>query len=303
MYAFERTSTSFASETAMNKNLLAEIERRLPDFSKSQKIISNYILQDYDKAAYMTASKLGAEVHVSESTVVRYAIELGFEGYPEFQHALQEIVRTKLTSFQRMEVTNNLIGDGDVLTKVLLSDIDKIKRTVEEIDREAFDEAVDSIVNAKHIYILGLGSASVLARALNHSLRMIFDDVKLIMASSANEIYEQTISIGKGDVMIAISFPRYSKKVVNTVAFAKNSGAGVIALTDSAASPIASHADQALYARSDMASFSDSLVAPLSVINALVVAVSRKKQDELTVRLHQLEKIWEEYNVYDTNQS
>lgn len=303
MYAFERTSMSYATETDMKRNLLAEIESRMPDFSKSQKIISNYILKDYDKAAYMTASKLGAEVHVSESTVVRYAIELGFEGYPEFQHALQEIVRTKLTSFQRMEVTNNLIGDGDVLTKVLLSDIDKIKRTVEEIDRKAFDEAVDSIVNAKHIYILGLGSASVLARALNHSLRMIFDDVKLIMASSANEIYEQTISIGKGDVMIAISFPRYSKKVVNTVAFAKNSGAGVIALTDSAASPIASHADQALYARSDMASFSDSLVAPLSVINALVVAVSRKKQDELTVRLHQLEKIWEEYNVYDTNQS
>ena len=303
MYAFERTSMSYATETDMKRNLLAEIESRMPDFSKSQKIISNYILKDYDKAAYMTASKLGAEVHVSESTVVRYAIELGFEGYPEFQHALQEIVRTKLTSFQRMEVTNNLIGDGDVLTKVLLSDIDKIKRTVEEIDRKAFDEAVDSIVNAKHIYILGLGSASVLARALNHSLRMIFDDVKLIMASSANEIYEQTISIGKGDVMIAISFPRYSKKVVNTVAFAKNSGAGVIALTDSAASPIASHADQALYARSDMASFSDSLVAPLSVINALVVAVSRKKQEELTVRLHQLEKIWEEYNVYDTNQS
>ena len=294
---------SYSTETDMKRNLLAEIESRMPDFSKSQKIISNYILKDYDKAAYMTASKLGAEVHVSESTVVRYAIELGFEGYPEFQHALQEIVRTKLTSFQRMEVTNNLIGDGDVLTKVLLSDIDKIKRTVEEIDRKAFDEAVDSIVNAKHIYILGLGSASVLARALNHSLRMIFDDVKLIMASSANEIYEQTISIGKGDVMIAISFPRYSNKVVNTVAFAKHSGAGVIALTDSAASPIASHADQALYARSDMASFSDSLVAPLSVINAIVVAVSRKKQDELTVRLHQLEKIWEEYNVYDTNQS
>jgi DNA-binding MurR/RpiR family transcriptional regulator len=274
----------------------------MSDFSKSQKIISNYILQNYDKAAYMTASKLGATVEVSESTVVRYAIELGFEGYPEFQHALQEIVRTKLTSFQRMEVTNNLIGDGDVLTKVLLSDIDKIKRTVEDIDREAFDDAVNSIVNAKHIYILGLGSASVLARALNHSLRMIFDDVKFIMASSATEIYEQTISIGKGDVMIAISFPRYSKKVVNTVAFAKNSGAGVIALTDSEASPIAAHADQALYARSDMASFADSLVAPLSVINALVVAVSRKKQDELTVRLHQLEQIWEEYNVYDTNQ-
>ena len=287
----------------MKRNLLGEIEQRMSDFSKSQKIISNYILENYDKAAYMTASKLGATVNVSESTVVRYAIELGFEGYPEFQHALQEIVRTKLTSFQRMEVTNNLIGDGDVLTKVLLSDIDKIKRTVEEIDRQAFDDAVNSIVNAKHIYILGLGSASMLARSLNHSLRMIFDDINFVMESSAAEIYEQMLNIGKDDVLIAISFPRYSKRVVNTVAFAKKAGAGVIALTDSEASPIVASADQALYARSDMASFSDSLVAPLSVINALVVAVSRKKQDELTVRLHQLEQIWEEYNVYDTNQN
>ena len=287
----------------MARNLLGEIQNRMSDFSKSQKLISNYILENYDKAAYMTASKLGATVKVSESTVVRYAIELGFDGYPEFQHSLQEIVRTKLTSFQRMEVTNNLIGDGDALTKVLMSDIDKIKRTVEDIDHEAFEAAVNSIVGAKNIYVIGIGSASVLASALNINLRMIFDNVRFIVASSATEIYEQIISIGKGDVMVAISFPRYSKKVVNTVAFAKHSGAGVIALTDSAASPIASHADQALYARSDMASFSDSLVAPLSVINALVVAVSRKKQDELTVRLHQLEKIWEEYNVYDTNQS
>ena len=286
----------------MKRNLLGEIQQRMPSFSKSQKLISEYILKNYDKAAYMTASKLGSTVKVSESTVVRYAIELGFEGYPEFQHSLQEIVRTKLTSFQRMEVTNNLIGDGDVLTKVLMSDIDKIRRTVEEIDRDAFESAVDSLVSAKHIYILGLGSASVLARALNHSLRMIFDDIKFIMATSATEIYEQMISIGEGDVIVAISFPRYSKKVVNAVAFAKKSGADVIALTDSEASPIASYADQKLYARSDMASFSDSLVAPLSVINALVVAVSRKKQDELTVRLHQLEKIWDEFNVYDTNQ-
>ena len=250
----------------MKRNLLGEIQNRMSDFSKSQKIISNYILQNYDKAAYMTASKLGATVEVSESTVVRYALELGFEGYPEFQHALQEIVRTKLTSFQRMEVTNNLIGDGDVLTKVLLSDIDKIKRTVEDIDRKAFDDAVNSIVNAKHIYILGLGSASMLARSLNHSLRMIFDDINFVMESSAAEIYEQMLNIGKDDVLIAISFPRYSKRVVNTVAFAKKAGAGVIALTDSEASPIVASADQALYARSDMASFSDSLVAPLSVI-------------------------------------
>ena len=286
----------------MARNLLGEIQNRMSDFSKSQKLISNYILENYDKAAYMTASKLGATVKVSESTVVRYAIELGFDGYPEFQHSLQEIVRTKLTSFQRMEVTNNLIGDGDALTKVLMSDIDKIKRTVEDIDHEAFEAAVNSIVGAKNIYVIGIGSASVLASALNINLRMIFDNVRFIVASSATEIYEQIISIGKGDVMVAISFPRYSKKVVSAVNLAKKSGADVIALTDSAASPIASLADQNLFARSDMASFADSLVAPLSVINALVVEVSRRKQDELTVRLRQLEQIWEEYNVYDTNQ-
>ena len=286
----------------MARNLLGEIQNRMSDFSKSQKLISNYILENYDKAAYMTASKLGATVKVSESTVVRYAIELGFDGYPEFQHSLQEIVRTKLTSFQRMEVTNSLIGDGDALTKVLMSDIDKIKRTVEDIDHEAFEAAVNSIVGARNIYIIGIGSASVLASALNINLRMIFDNVRFIVASSATEIYEQIISIGKGDVMVAISFPRYSKKVVSAVNLAKKSGADVIALTDSAASPIASLADQNLFARSDMASFADSLVAPLSVINALVVEVSRRKQDELTVRLRQLEQIWEEYNVYDTNQ-
>ena len=286
----------------MARNLLGEIQNRMSDFSKSQKLISNYILENYDKAAYMTASKLGATVKVSESTVVRYAIELGFNGYPEFQHSLQEIVRTKLTSFQRMEVTNNLIGDGDALTKVLMSDIDKIKRTVEEIDHAAFEAAVDSIVNARNIYIIGIGSASVLASALNINLRMIFDNVRFIVASSATEIYEQMISIGEGDVMVAISFPRYSKKVVSAVNLAKKSGADVIALTDSSASPIASVADQKLFARSDMASFADSLVAPLSVINALVVEVSRRKQDDLAVRLRQLEQIWADYNVYDTNQ-
>lgn len=286
----------------MKRNLLSEIQERIPSFSKSQKIISEYILNNYDKAAYMTASKLGSAVNVSESTVVRYAIELGYDGYPEFQHSLQEIVRAKLNSFQRMEITNNLIGDGDVLSKVLLSDIDKIKRTIEDIDHEAFSAAVDSIVSAKHIYIVGLGSSSVLAQSLNHSLGMIFDDVKFVVATSITEIYEQLLSISKNDVLVAISFPRYSKKVINAVAFAKKSGADVIALTDSEQSPIASSADQLLCARSDMASFADSLVAPLSVINALVVAVSRKKQDELTVRLRQLEQIWDEFNVYDTNQ-
>ena len=285
----------------MAKNLLREIEDKLPKFSKSQKIISKYILENYDKAAYMTASRLGSAVGVSESTVVRFALELGFEGYPEFQHSLQETVRIKLTSFQRMDVTNSLIGDGDLLSKVLNSDIDKIKRTIEEIDREAFDKSVDALVTAKNIYIVGLGSSAILASSLNHSLRMIFDNVRLIEASSADEIYAQIMNISPDDAVVAMSFPRYSKKLISAVNFAKDSGATVIALTDSVSSPIASFADNLLVARSDMASFADSLIAPLSVINALVVAVSRKKQDELRVRLQQLEKIWDEYNVYDTN--
>ena len=285
----------------MARNLLKEIEDSIPNFSKSQKIISKYILENYDKAAYMTASKLGATVSVSESTVVRFALELGFEGYPEFQHSLQEIVRIRLTSFQRMDVTNSLIGDGDVLSKVLNSDIDKIKRTIEEIDREAFQKSVDALVSAKNIYVIGLGSSATLASSLNHSLRMIFDNVKLLEASSADEIFAQIMNISEGDVIVAISFPRYSRKLITAVNYAKDSGATVIALTDSTASPIATFADNLLVARSDMASFADSLIAPLSVINALVVAVSRKKQDELRVRLHQLEKIWDEYNVYDTN--
>ena len=286
----------------MKRNLLKEIEERISSFSKGQKLISNYILDNYDKAAYMTASKLGSIVHVSESTVVRFANELGFEGYPEFQHALQEIVRTKLTSFQRMEVTNNLIGDGDILAKVLMSDADKIKRTLDDINRDDFDAAVENIAAAKKIYVLGARSAATLAGFLAHSLHMISDDVIQVQTSSGSEMFEQLMSLSTEDTVIAVSFPRYSKKVINAVDFAKHSGANVISITDSAMSPIAPQADQLLLAKSDMASFVDSLVAPLSIINAIIVAVARKKQDELTIRLRQLEQIWDEYDVYDKNQ-
>ena len=285
----------------MNRDLISTLNSQNKDFSKGQRQIASYIVDNYDKAAYMTASKLGSAVSVSESTVVRFAIELGFEGYPEFQHALQEIVRIKLTSFQRMDVTNSLIGDGDVLTKVLNSDIDKLKRTIDEIDRKAFDASVESLVSAENIYIIGTGSSAMLASSLGHSFQMIFDNVKILDASSADEIYTQILNVASGDVIVAISFPRYSRKLISAVSFAKDSGARIIALTDSPASPIASFADNLLIARSDMASFADSLIAPMSVINALVVAASRKKQDELRIKLHQLEKIWDEYNVYDTN--
>ncbi len=286
----------------MKRNLLKEIKDRMPSFSKGQKLISVYILDNYDKAAYMTAAKLGAIVNVSESTVVRFAIELGFEGYPDLQHCLQEIVRTKLTSFQRIEVTNNLIGDGDVLEKVLLADSDKIRHTLDEIDRVAFETAIDRIVEAKSIYVVGVRASASLASFLGHSLGMIFDNVKILNPSSGSEMFEQILNIGEQDVMIAISFPRYSKKMINAVDHAKHKGTNVISITDSSASPIARSADQILLARSDMASFVDSLVAPLSIINAIVVAVSRKKQDELTVRLRRLEALWDEYDVYDKNQ-
>ena len=250
----------------MKRNLIAMIEEGMPTFSKGQKRIANYILEHYDKAAYMTASKMGALVGVSESTVVRFAIELGFEGYPEMQKSLQELIRMKLTSVQRVEVTNSLIGEGDVLEKILMSDAEKIRRTLEEVDREAFEAAVDAIVAADKIYIIGVRSSSSLAGFLNFNFRMIFDNVKFVQTTSGSEMFEQIMSIGPNDVMIAISFPRYSKRIVNAVEYAHNAGADVISLTDSHQSPIAGVADQLLLARSDLVSFVDSLVAPLSII-------------------------------------
>jgi DNA-binding MurR/RpiR family transcriptional regulator len=284
----------------MRDDLLQRMEREMDSFSKGQRQIATYIINHYEKSAYMTASKLGAAVNVSESTVVRFAIELGFAGYPEFQRAMQNIIRNRLKSFQRIEVTNHLIGGGDVLEKVLTSDVDKIKHTLDTIDREAFDGAVDQLIAAKNIYVFGVRSSFALATTLSYSLRMVFDNVHLIQSTSGSEVFEQMLGIGPDDVLIAISFPRYSKRVVNAVEFAHRAGADVVALTDSAAAPIAAYANQLLTAQSDMASFMDSLVAPLSIINALIVALSRKRQDDVTERLRKLEQIWEDYEVYDS---
>jgi DNA-binding MurR/RpiR family transcriptional regulator len=283
----------------VKQDLLAIIEERMPTFSKGQKQIAGYILAHYDKAAYLTAAKLGKLVGVSESTVVRFANELRFEGYPELQDALQKMIRARLTSVQRMEVTNHLIGDGDVLEKVLLSDAEKIRYTMDAIDRRAFLDAVERISAARRIYIIGVRSASTLAGFLNFNLRMMFDDVKFVQTTSGSEMFEEIMRIGKGDVMIAISFPRYSKRIVNAVEFARRSGADVVALTDSDTSPIAEYANQLLIAHSDIVSYVDSLVAPLSVINALIAALSLTRQEELTVRLRELENIWDDYEVYE----
>ena len=273
----------------------------MPEFSKGQKAIGRYMLEHYDKAAYLTASKLGAVVRVSESTVVRFAIELGFEGYPELQKSLQELIRTKLTSVQRMEITNDRIGDGEVLSKILAGDIEKIRTTLDRIDPAAFDAAVDAIIGAKHIYISGMRSASLLSGFLGYYFNLMFPDVRTVQATSSSEMFEQLFRIDEGDVFIGISFPRYSKRIIDAIDFAKSKGAVTVALTDSDASPLAACADHLLIARSDMASFVDSYVAPLSVINALIVAVSKKKQQDVSETFEKLEAIWDEYDVYAKN--
>ena len=280
-------------------DLLKIIQEKQNTFSKGQKQISSFILAHYDKAAYMTAAKLGALVGVSESTVVRFANELGFAGYPELQHSLQEMIRSKLTTIQRIEITNDRIGESDLLEKVLNSDIDKIKHTLDEIDRTSFENAVDDLIGAQMIYIIGMRSSSSLASFMYHYLNLVFPHVRLVRTTSGSEIFEQLLRISSDDVIIGISFPRYSKRIINALGYAKKQGAKVISITDSAASPIAANADDLLLAKSDMASFVDSLVAPLSIINALIVAIGRKKQDEIAETFGKLERIWDEYDVYE----
>lgn len=283
----------------MNVNLLKMIEADFASFSKGQKRIASYLLEHYDKAAYMTAAKLGSVTEVSESTVVRFADELGFDGYAGLQDALQDLVRTQLTAFQRIEVSDSLIGDKNILEQVLLSDVDNLKRTLELIDKDAFNAAVDKIASARRIYVLGVRSSALLAGFMYYNLQVAFDNLVLVQTSLGSEMLEQIMHIGKDDVMVAISFPRYSRAVVKAVEFAAEQGADVIALTDSPQSPIAAKATQFLRASSDMASFADSLVAPLSIINAITVSVAKKKRSEVTERLQTLEKIWDEYDVYD----
>lgn len=280
-------------------DLITKIQSELPGFSKGQKQIARFILEHYDKAAFMTASRLGVTVGVSESTVVRFATELGYDGYPHLQRALQEMIRNKLTSVQRMEVAGDRMGGRDVLQTVLHADTDMIRVTLDEIDRDAFQGAVDALMGAKRIYILGVRSSSALASFLGFYFNLLFENVTLVHTNSVSEIFEQVLRVGPGDVLFGISFPRYSKRTLSAMKYARDRGARVIALTDSQLSPLARVADHVLLARSDMASFVDSLVAPLSVINALIVAVGMSRRDEIEQTFDKLERIWEEYDVYE----
>ncbi|OUN24138.1 MurR/RpiR family transcriptional regulator [Flavonifractor sp. An82] len=283
----------------MPKDILSTIQSEMNTFSKGQKLIANFILESYDKAAFMTASKLGKTVKVSESTVVRFAAELGYDGYPAMQKALQEMIRSKLTSIQRIEVTNDRIGDHDILSMVMQSDIEKIRLTMEETDQAQFQRAVDAIAKARHIYILGVRSAAAIASFMGFYFTLIFNNVTIIHTTSASEVFEQLLHVGPEDVVLGISFPRYSRRTVKAMQFAHDRGAEAIAITDSATSPLAPYSTITLLAKSDMASFVDSLVAPLSLVNALIVAIGRKKNDDLSRTFESLERIWDEYEVYE----
>lgn len=283
----------------MNQDFFKLLKEKTPGFSKGQRRITQYILESYDKAAFMTASKLGKTVGVSESTVVRFAMELGFDGYPTMQKAMQEMVVNRLTSVQRIEVTNDRIGDQDVVSAVLQSDMELLRKTSERLDRNEFRTAVDTLLKARRIYVLGVRSTAALANFFGYYMNFMFSDVHVVTASGAHEMFEKIVSVGPEDAVVAFSFPRYSTTLAKGVRYCRNTGATVIGLTDSRMSPLGQNCDHVLLAKSDMLSLVDSLAAPLSVTNALLVALAAEREQELARNFGNLENIWEEYNVYE----
>ena len=282
----------------MSHNVLYLIRTGMDGFSKGQKRIANYILSNYDKAAFMTACRLGQIAQVSESTVVRFASQLGYDGYPAMQKALQELIRGKLTSIQRIEASGEQINSGDIAGSVMQRDMETIRSTIERMDRTEFDLAVEKLVEAKHIYLLGVRSSAFLAGYLNFYFRLIFKNVTLVQNAVAGETFEQLVQVQPGDVLLAISFPRYSKMTVNAVQYAREKGADVVAITDSTLAPLYPLASAALLVRSDMISFVDSITAPLSLLNALIVTVGQRKNEEVPETFSELERVWSQYSVF-----
>lgn len=282
----------------MGKNILHNIESGIDGFSKGQKRIAFYILENYDKAAFMTASKLGQLAEVSESTVVRFASELGYDGYPSMQRALQEMIRSRLTSTQRIRAAGDLLERQDLLSAVIQSDIDKLRQMSGGADQREFDRVVDQLLDCRHIYILGVRSSSFVAGYLNFYMHFLTENVTLVQSNAAGEIFEQLLRIGPEDVMLAISFPRYSKVTLNTVKFAQDRGATIVAITDNKLSPLYQMSDEALLAPCEMISFVDSMVAPLSLVNALLIAIGRRLGTDVTKTFGELENIWNEYGIF-----
>ena len=275
------------------------MQLKIPSLSKGQRRIAEYIEKSYEKAAFMTADRLGKTVGVSESTVVRFAMELGYDGYPQMQKAMQKMVLNRLTPVQRMGVANDRIGGQDVVSTVLHADMEKLRQTAELIDRSEFDTAVKAILDARRIYILGVRSAAPLANFMGYYLNYMFDNVHIVTASGAGEMFEKLVSVGAEDAVIAFSFPRYSTATAKAAQYCRTTGATVIGLTDSRLSPLGQNCDRVLVAKSDMVSLVDSLVAPLSVVNALIVALAAGREETVAKTFDTLERVWETYDVYE----
>ena len=285
----------------MDKDILTLISRENSGFSKGQRLIAKYIMENYDKAAFMTAGRLGETVGVSESTVVRFAAELGFDGYPGMRKALQEMIRSRLTSVQRIEASRDMLDDGNILKSVLSDDIEKLQATLEEIDRHSFEQVVDSIIAAREIYIFASRTSRSLADFLSYYLSLLRAGVHVIDDNSASGVYEQMLRIGEGDLFIGFTFPRYSSHPGKVMSFAKSHGAYAVGLTDGENSPFFGLADICLYAKSEMVSFVDSLVAPMSLVNALIIAVGARSRGALSETFNKLEQVWREYKVFESS--
>lgn len=283
----------------MRQDILSVLKSREASFSKGQRRIAQYILESYDKAAFMTANILGKTVGISESTVVRFAVELGYDGYPSMQKALQEMVVNRLTATQRIEVTNDRIGGKNILSMVLQSDMEKLRQTGETVDKDAFEAAVNAVLGAERVYIIGVRSAAPLANFLGYYLNYMFQNVHILTTSGAGEMFEKIVGVNSKDAVIAFSFPRYSATTLKIAQYCRTTGATVIGVTDTKLSSLGQCSDHVLVAKSDMVSLVDSLVAPLSVVNALIVAIAAKKEKELAKTFQELEHVWSEYNVYE----
>lgn len=278
------------------QELLSRINQTGRRLSKGQKRIAEYIVNHYDKAAFMTASRLGDKVEVSESTVVRFALALGYDGYPELQKALQEMIRNRLTAVQRVEMTGDM-NEATVLSTVLKADMQNIRQTMEDVDEVTFSRVIDELAAAKRVYVVGVRSSAPLAQFLGYYMSFIRDNVKTVTAG-ISDVQEQVVRVGENDVVLGVSFPRYSRRTIEAMHYAKEHGATVISITDTPLSPLGQASDLCLTARSDMASFVDSLVAPMSLINALIVALSLRYRDEVAEHFEHLENLWEQNNVY-----
>lgn len=282
------------------KGILETIKNDYDGMSKSQKAIADYILESYDKAAYMTVSKLAAAANVSEATVVRFTTEIGFSGYPAFQQALREDLKSRLTSVQRLDYTDRFENDHAAVQEVIKTDVNNVRSTLENLDQESFDKAVDMILSSRKIYIMGIRASAPLSEFMHFYMTVLFDDVVLVRSNCTNELFEQVMPITENDVLIGISFPRYSARTINSMAYAQSRGAKIIAITDRDGTPMTEHADVALLATSSMASFVDSLTAPLSLINALLVALGMHRKDHIKSSFESLETLWSQYKVYET---